>query len=163
MGTVTNREPLRGVLRYSRYSIEDLVLLGLFWVQLGAIDLRLRILPYRLNRRLLEPRPATSRSSLHPAARRRIERLTRLVSVAARRHHRSERACLRSALVLRRRLRARGVPATLVYGAKRARSGDILLHAWLSTGGVAFDPVATADSFTPLSTLSTLSRRRGAP
>ncbi len=53
--------------------------------------------------------------------------------------------CLRRALALRTRLRAKGLDGRLVLGARRGAGTGIEAHAWVELGGVALDPAADAN------------------
>lgn len=100
----------------------------------------------RLDGRLERGLPAPSRPP-DPA---RAARLAALVDIAARNAH-PPATCLPRALVLRRLLRAEGLPAALRIGARRAEDGALLAHAWVESGGdVVGDAPDIAQRFAPL-------------
>ncbi len=106
----------------------------LAWLLLPAVDLGLRLLPFRLVRRILMRLagwlPLSSAIDPRPVA----EAGYRLVAAAARRHLWAMQ-CLRRTLVLETLLRARGVATELRFGARRDGSG-LEAHCWLVLDGV---------------------------
>lgn len=117
--------------------------LAFLWCALVLTDLRLRLLPHRCNRRLLladvpasagDPAP----SVIDAGRADEILYLADLVRRAARHRLIFNMSCLRQALVLRSRLRARGIPASLVYGARKNTAG-FGAHAWVESGGMRLD------------------------
>ena len=118
------------------------------WFALALTDLRLRLLPHRCNRTLLQADPRLADvpfSAAQPPAqpddasrRDEILGLAELVRSVARHRFVFNMSCLRQALVLRARLRARGIQASLVYGARRNAAG-FGAHAWVEAGGMRLD------------------------
>ena len=133
-----------------RARLFDLPALAAAWLALAMVDLRLKALPYRWNRKLLAadqqspgPRGAGHHDSL------RMERIYRQVTRAASHPACFDMSCLRRAIVLRFLLRMAGIEATLVYGVrKQPGNAGILAHAWLDAGGTILDCGAPARNFT---------------
>lgn len=129
------------------------------WIELAITDLRLKCLPWRMNRDFVfkgygEGDPA--RPEPEPVEVAEIGRLSRLVATAARFHFVFTMTCLRRSLVLRSRLERAGIASTLVFGAGRnkktvAGAGGVksklinsfIGHAWLDVGGMAVDTYGT--------------------
>ena len=136
---------LRYLLALMREPPADILTLARLWLSLARMDIRLKILPHGFNRRLLfleppaaGPAPDAEAPDAYNSAK--ILRLVRLVSIAARFPAFFDMSCLRRSLVLRSRLHAMGIPARLVYGAKRDRNASaIRAHAWLEAGGMRID------------------------
>ena len=99
------------------------------WFTLLWIDLGIRLLPFRLWRRWLEPAGAAGEGADGAA----VPALVTATERAAR-HHLLPMNCLRRSLGLRRLLRRRGVPERLHLGVRRGEAG-LEAHAWLSSGG----------------------------
>lgn len=113
------------------------------WCALVLTDLRLRLLPHRFNRKLLLADPPSSAVAPSPSAidasrTDEILYLADLVRRAARHRFIFNMSCLRQALVLRSRLRARGISASLVYGARKNAAG-FGAHAWVESEGMRLD------------------------
>lgn len=116
------------------------------WVRLLAVDLCLRVLPFRwVERRLGSPRPGNEHADP-----RMVSRCVWAAGAAAR-HHLWPMHCLPHSLVLARMLRRRGIAAELRIGV--AREPDRLLaHAWVEWEGRALGETTEGlASFTPLS------------
>jgi hypothetical protein len=121
---------------------ETLLLMRL-WLALVGMDVRLRLLHHGLNRRFLFPhltKDEQIRPQLDAKTEAAIERLSRLVSIAARFHGPFNLSCLRQALVLRSRLLVLGIPTRLVYGVKKEKS-HFAAHAWLEAGGKTINSI----------------------
>lgn len=114
--------------------------MGRLWLELALMDIRLKVLPHALNRRLLFDGSNTATLTPAPQTAKRICRLVRLVSFAAGLPCGFNMSCLRRSLVLRSRLCGLDVPSRLVYGLKRD-PGKIGLgaHAWLEAGALRID------------------------
>ena len=109
------------------------------WCALALTDLRLKFLPHRCSRKLLLADPPAAAPESGDAVRKdEILLLADLVRRAARHRFVFNMSCLRQALVLRSRLRARGIRAALVYGARRNAAG-FGAHAWVEAGGMRLD------------------------
>jgi hypothetical protein len=122
---------------------QDGFLLMRLWLALIVMDVRLRLLRHGLNRRFLFPhmtKDEQTRPQLDAKTEAAIERLSRLVSKAARLHGPFNLSCLRQALVLRASLRALGVPSRLIYGVKKEKS-NFSAHAWLEAGGKTINSI----------------------
>jgi hypothetical protein len=128
------------------------------WLELALTDLRLKFLPYRLNRRFIFDDPASSaelrteRENLDLAE---VERLKTLVAKAAGLPIFFTMTCLRRSLVLRSRLAKAGIPSRLVLGATKRGSGSICRpsseggsfgHAWLKVGDIDVDTYTSSRS-----------------
>ena len=112
------------------------------WLALAGTDIRLR-LHHRFNRSFLFPDQTGDdlpQQPLNAQAEESIDRLSRLVAVAARFHGPFNFTCLRQALVLRSRLRAHGIASRLVYGVKKENS-NVSAHAWLEAGGKTINSI----------------------
>lgn len=139
---------MRIIQALKRYPVRDVLGIAVMWVDLACMDVRLKILPYRFNRRLLQadapsdpPLPDGKNSG-------RILRLARLVDKAAEHPLWFNMSCLRRALVLRSRLRALGLPARLVYGARKDSATDrFVAHAWITVGEVCIYSNAPEEAF----------------
>lgn len=107
------------------------------WAALALMDIRLKLLPHRWNEKLLRPDPRERGGSPSSDAKDAdaIMRCARPVLVAARHPFVFNMSCLRQALVIRSRLRARGFGASLVYGARKSAAG-FDAHAWVESGGL---------------------------
>ena len=116
------------------------------WCALALTDLRLKLLPHCFNRRLLLADSPESRegvpdlvSPFQSVSRKdEILQLAELVKRAARHRFIFNMSCLRQALVLRSRLRAKGIPARLVYGARR-NNEKFFAHAWVEVDDLRLD------------------------
>jgi len=109
------------------------------WCALALTDLRLKLLPYRFNRTLLLADTPAAAPQLGDIDRKEeILSLANLVRSAARHRLVFNMSCLRQALVLRSRLRARGIQASLVYGARKD-TASFGAHAWVEAGGMRLD------------------------
>ena len=116
------------------------------WCALALTDIRLKLLPHRFNRKLLL---ADQPIAAQPGAADRKEEvlvLATLVGRAARYRFVFNMSCLRQAIVLRSRLRARGIQAALVYGARKKAAG-FGAHAWISVGDFNILGTASMDTF----------------
>ena len=117
------------------------------WCALALTDLRLKLLPHRFNRKLLLADPLVAGSRLCDEDRKgEILNLAALVRGAARHRFIFNMSCLRQALVLRSRLRARGIQASLVYGARKNAAG-FGAHAWVAVGDLNVSGGAPEEAF----------------
>lgn len=116
------------------------------WFSLALTDLRLTLLPHCCNRKLLVADPPSPQkavpdldSPLHTAVRTdEILTLAQRVRSVARHRFIFNMSCLRQALVLRSRLKVRGIPARLVYGARKSNE-EFFAHAWIEVEGLRLD------------------------
>jgi hypothetical protein len=157
------------VVHYLRHNPGVLAELLSLWLQLALTDLRLKLLPWSLNRSFVFPKEESFGSISNPesglssvpvpgpsdgrklteAEGAEVARLTRQVARAARFHAFFTMSCLRRSLVLRSRLAKAGIPARLVFGTSR-RAGDSFRsftgHAWLDVCGMVVDSYGSAPS-----------------
>ena len=115
------------------------------WCRLALMDIRLRLLPHRLNRRLLEADAPSGGPTLGENARAEVDVLLLKIAKAAKHPFLFNMSCLRQALVIRSILRAEGIGACLVYGARIGPAG-FSSHAWIEAGGVAING-ASSEAF----------------
>ena len=112
------------------FTLADWAVLAEAWFELLWVGTALAVLPFSWCQRTLEKAttPATGdRASVDWSMLLRLQRL-------ASRHHLRTLLCLPNAIVLNRMLRRRGVPSTLVIGAKRGE--DFAAHAWVEVDGL---------------------------
>ena len=122
--------------------------IAVIWVDLACMDLRLKILPYRFNRKLLQADAQQDSPLPDTCDTKAIGRLAHLIDRAAGHPLWFNMSCLRRALVLRARLRALGLPARLVYGARKDSAGDCFLaHAWITVGEVTIYSDASEEAY----------------
>jgi hypothetical protein len=127
----------------SKLDWPDVFSLIWLWLALVWMDIRLRLLHHGLNRCFLFSNPAKDEQTwppLDPMTDAAVERLARLVAVAARFQGPFNLSCLRQALVLRSRLHVLGIPSRLVYGVKKEKS-HFAAHAWLEAGGKTINSI----------------------
>jgi hypothetical protein len=113
------------------------------WALLLAVDVGLRTLPFpQVQRAIAGVQPSMSGESGQTQAT--IQRLQRLVSVAAR-NHLYPMTCLRRSLALQWLLRRRGIVTQLRLGVQKEER-DLNAHAWLEYAGhpIAESPEALA-------------------
>ncbi|MFH1176075.1 MAG: lasso peptide biosynthesis B2 protein [Acidobacteriota bacterium] len=110
------------------------VLLARAWLLLLLAEVCLRVLPFRITRRVFEGRLGRKRESADGAVAAPL-RIHELVEIAARRHI-VRMSCLRRALVLQRLLRRQGFAAELRLGVVR-REELLHAHAWVELDGAA--------------------------
>lgn len=130
-------------MKLSRKNLKRLLPVGWYWVILALIDLRIRILPYSWNRRLLAPGPVLPSSAANRTAEiaadecsnlsKRIETLLGDIKTASARSWKFNMGCLRMALLLRFLLKSKGVSTILVYGVveREDKPMPFLAHSWL--------------------------------
>ena len=106
------------------------------WFSLALMDLRLRLFPHSLNRELLRADQPADPASVDASRKEEILMIARLVGAVARHPFVFNMSCLRQALVIRFKLRSRGIPAALVYGV-RMNAGEFGAHAWVEAGGMS--------------------------
>lgn len=144
-----------------QYTAGDVVRFLEAWFRLALADMRLRILPYRYNRKLLNPEAIPAKVSadehLSPES---LENLmnTMLLDVnrAARRQLWFNMSCLRKSVVIRKKLLDRGVETMLMYGARHTYDEEqtgFSTHAWLEVvsprivKGMVIDPSSLSGQF----------------
>lgn len=106
------------------------------WFLLLAVDIALRLLPFRGVQSWLQLAPPAA--PLSPEAARPILRQVLSLLDAAARHHLYPMTCLRRSLALQRLLAQRGLPTRLRFGVQRVPGGNppgIQAHAWLEYNG----------------------------
>jgi hypothetical protein len=127
----------------------DWLALAEAWAAVGAAAAAIRLRP--LPRLLRDAADANAAPAPRPAAdpRPEIDRLLRLVRIAARYRLRPA-ACLPRSLALRWMLRRRGIPAALEIGVRKD-GGRLRAHAWLVYDGAPIgEPEEVAAEFVPL-------------
>ena len=118
------------------------------WLLLLVTDVGLRVLPFRQVQGLLSP--DSRKNGDTPVSPQSVERLTFIVSTAAR-NHLYKMSCLRKSLVLQLLLAQRGVAAELHFGVNREGPGSLGAHAWLEyEGRVIGEPQSLSARFAPL-------------
>ena len=123
------------------FSLNDWRTLAQTWVLLFAVDLGLRVLPFPRVQAFAAPDLARGRNALTAP---RIQRLRRIVDIAAR-HHLYPMTCLRQALVLQRMLRGRGTDARSRIGVRKD-AGALEAHAWVECSGTPIEEHGTIDA-----------------
>ncbi len=122
------------------------VLLLQAWLLLLAVDLALRIFPFR---RVYEAAGRVRPAAIAAEAGTEAARLARLVNGAATLHL-LPMGCLRRALALQWLLGRRGIPATLRFGVQREGKA-LQAHAWLEVEGrPVAEPRDIESRFAPL-------------
>lgn len=130
-------------------SSRDWQTLLLAWGWLLAVDLGLRLLPFRRLQRWVTAVPRCGQPLPAAQALPRIAHTAWLVDVA-RRYHLARTSCLRRSLVLQRLLLRQCIPTELRFGVRR-ESGQLLAHAWLEYAGQPVsDREALSGRFIPL-------------
>lgn len=119
------------------------------WFLLLAVDVGLRLLPFRwVQGWAARAKPGRADLASEQVSGT-LERLQRLVDVAAR-HHLYRMSCLRHALVLQRLLGRRGIRADLRFGVRREEA-ELRAHAWLEHAGQPIGaPGGVAGHYAPL-------------
>jgi len=115
------------------FPARDLWTVGRAWVLLLAAEVGLRTLPFPVVAGAAAGGGRGAEEHTGAEAMAVIERLERLVDVAAR-NHVIAMSCLRRALVLQRLLGRRGIQAELRFGVRK-EEGDLEAHAWLEHAG----------------------------
>ena len=119
------------------FSLNDWWTLARTWFLLLAIDLGLRVLPFKRVQAFaaqVRPRDATSERD---NAWNTIQRLHRFVDIAAR-HHLYPMTCLRQALALQCMLGQRGIATDLRIGVRKD-GGALDAHAWVEHSGLIIE------------------------
>ena len=137
-------------LRTARtFSFHDWWILFQAWVLLLAVDLGLRVLPFRRIQGIVERRGGNSRPETTVAET--IRHHGRFVHIAAR-HHLYPMLCLRRSLALQWLLGRQGITTDLCFGVQKEAS-DFSAHAWLEHAGQPIgEPQALTTRFAPLTT-----------
>jgi hypothetical protein len=115
------------------YPIQDRHLFVQAWLLLLAVDLALRMLPFRKVHGWIEssgPKKKISKAEQTEAV---ILRIRDFVDRAAR-HHLYGMTCLRRSLALQWLLSRRGLDTRLQFGVRR-ENGNLQAHAWLEYEG----------------------------
>lgn len=139
------------------HTVNEIILFVVVWFLLAYYDLRLKVLPYSWNRRLIMPGKLSNTDGRHDAdpspgteRTKRMEILSRTAARAASHPLWFDMSCLRRALALRAILRLSGIRADLVYGAQKITgSHGWRLHAWLEADGYVVDTGAPSVSYRP--------------
>ena len=132
-------------------SWEDRGLLLQAWVLLLAVDLGLRVLPFRRVQALVARGQRGAGDTPAGEAAATSARLERLVGIAAR-HHLYPMRCLRRALALQWLLGRRGIAAELRLGVRK-EADHLAAHAWLECAGRPLGEPPDIDArYVPLAT-----------
>jgi hypothetical protein len=126
-------------------SLDDWLTLAQAWLLLLITDWGLRVLPFPRVQAFAAPDLPREHRALLPT----IQRLHRLIDLAAR-HHLYPMTCLRRALVLQRIARVRGADARVRIGVRKD-AGALQAHAWVECDGqIVGQPERVAEKFAPL-------------
>lgn len=126
------------------------------WIALLSADVRLRLLPHKLNRNWIFSRTLTKKTGNSFDTGKYIDRLTMLTAIAAN-HHIFPMTCLRRSLVLRDRLLDMDLEACIKFGVRKNNSltnpaGEKIkrldAHCWVECNGRIIDTYNTSDHFT---------------
>jgi Transglutaminase-like superfamily len=138
--------------RFLELSSADRRLLVKASLLLEVIKVGMRLLPFRILRRLL------ARAAGVPTRRRQhgdyasVERVVWAVEAASR-HTPGVKSCLNQALTAQVLLARRGHPALLRIGVARGQGGRFQAHAWVESGGETVVGRVGHERFTPLAVL----------
>lgn len=139
------RKFLRLPTAEQRFLIEVVLLLE-------AIKLGMRLLPFRILRRLLarvaDAAPARLRHADHPSA----DRIAWAVETASR-HTPGLKTCLTQALAAQVLLARRGYPALLRLGVAKGEREQFQAHAWVESEGKIVIGGSELERYTPLAVL----------
>ena len=134
----------------------DKIELTRLWSALFFTDVRLRLLPHRLNKDWIFNCGMKKDTVNSLDKSNSIERITRLTVIAAN-HHIMPMTCLRRSLVLRDRLRDMNLEADIKFGVRKSNSGTVRAekkirqidaHCWVECNGRVLDTYDTSDHFT---------------
>jgi hypothetical protein len=114
------------------YDARDRLLFVQAWLLLWAVDLALRVAPFRKVRRWIES-SGPKKIILEEQAEAVVRRTSDFVDRAAR-HHLYEMTCLRRSLALQWLLSRHGLETRLQFGVRR-ENGNLQAHAWLEHEG----------------------------
>jgi hypothetical protein len=127
------------LIRIRKFTVQDIFTIAQLWTLMAFIDIRLKLFPNRWNTKLLFPEQLTQKYSREPDQNPQlvemVNRVIRLIRIAARYHLKFNMSCLRRSLAIRRIFRKKGYPARLVYGAGSRRTA----HAWVEIGSLQID------------------------
>lgn len=139
------KKPVELTNRFQRLNLYDKINVATLWIQLACMDIRLKLLPHKWNSGLLYQKSI----SIEPdnSAKKKINKLIHLVSIAADRPLFFNMTCLRRSLILRARLKQVGITSTLVFGVgkyikKPELHGSFSAHAWLEAGSFIIDSLS---------------------
>jgi hypothetical protein len=139
----------RAARRLLALSGDERRLLGWAFVQLGLIDLGLRLLGFDRLLKLLSGDKAGPAREASPDDLRDARERARWIEVASR-HHLLSAACLHRSLVLHAWLRRRRLPSKLLIGVRKGPAG-LAAHAWVELAGeVVNDEQVAINTFTRL-------------
>lgn len=132
----------------SSFSTQDWLLFFQAWFLLLAVDVALRLLPFRVVQSWLKT-PKWTEETPADQAEGVIRRTSDFVDRAAR-HHLYPMTCLRRSLVLHWLLSRQGVFAELLFGVRREQD-KLQAHAWLEYQGQPIgERAAPTDQYMPL-------------
>ncbi len=119
----------------------ELAATALFWCALALVDIRLRLLPYKFNKKILDSQARTHYSAdLSGRSFRIIQSISSSVNRAAQFPWIFDMSCLRRAIVIRRatKILVNREPI-LHYGIRKQNDGTIMAHAWLEMDGLSIN------------------------
>jgi hypothetical protein len=114
---------------------------ALSWCALALVDIRLRLLPYKFNKKILDSEARNHYSAdLSSRSLRIIQSISSSVNRAAQFPWIFDMSCLRRAVVIRRatKILVHREPI-LHYGIRRQNDGAIIAHAWLEIDGLSIN------------------------
>jgi hypothetical protein len=139
---------MRRLRKFAALPRRDRLLLARGWIQVFAIRVAIRMLPYRLIRKMVEKR--TPRRFAVDAARPDRTRIAWAVLTASR-YVPGGSNCLVRATAAESILRGYGYEASLKIGVRRSSEGKLAAHAWLESDG---EPILGAFDLESYATLN---------
>ena len=140
--------------RTRKFTLQDIVKIAQLWILMAFIDIRLKLIPYRWNTKLLfsdqlspenlDVADQNPNPNPNPLLEETAHRVIRLIRIAARYHLFFNMSCLRRSLAIRTIFRKKGYPARLVYGAGSQRTA----HAWVEIGSLQIDSSSNPAEYT---------------
>jgi Transglutaminase-like superfamily len=125
--------------RIRKFTLQDILKIAQLWILMAFLDIRLKLIPNRWNKRLLFSDLFSQKnmevSDQNLLLEETVHREIRLIRIAARYHLFFNMSCLRRSLAIRTIFRKKGYPARLVYGAGSQRTA----HAWVEIGVLQID------------------------
>ena len=134
---------------YRHVPKSDLIFVGIFWCALAFTDMRLRFLPYRWNRGLLESNAEVKHHRyISEQAKKSAQQIATDVNRAAQFPLVFNMSCLRRAIVIRSALKLLiHCTPSLHYGMRKSDNHTMAAHAWLELGGLSIDCGASPGAF----------------
>ena len=120
---------------------KELAATALFWCALALVDIRLRLLPYKFNKKILDSEARTYYSAdLSSRSLRIIQSISSSVNRAAQFPWIFNMSCLRRAIVIRHATKTLVHREPILhYGIRRQNDGAIIAHAWLEIDGLSIN------------------------